>query len=57
MLPKRKYSQDRDIDVYQRILRTVSHRYIDLLKAAKDENGFLLDVLSFVNKYCFQFKY
>ncbi|CAF1545159.1 unnamed protein product [Rotaria sordida] len=38
MLAKKKYIQDEDFDAYQKTLRTVSHRYIHILKDAKDSS-------------------
>ncbi|CAF4835054.1 unnamed protein product, partial [Rotaria sp. Silwood1] len=36
MLAKTKYIQDEDFDAYQKTLRAVSHRYIHVIKDAKD---------------------
>ena len=38
LLAKRKYVQDQDFDAYQKVLRSISHRYIDALKDAKDSS-------------------
>ncbi len=38
LLAKRKYIQDQDFDAYQKVLRSISHRYIDVLKDAKDSS-------------------
>ena len=32
----RKYTRDKDFNVYQKVLRTVAHHWIDILKDAKD---------------------
>jgi len=32
---KRVYIQDQDFNAYQKVLRSISHRYIDVLKDAK----------------------
>ena len=36
MLVKRNYAQDKEFNAYSKVLRTVSHRYIDILKDAKN---------------------
>ncbi len=38
LLAKGKYIQDQDFDAYQKVLRSISHRYIDVLKDAKDSS-------------------
>ena len=38
MLAKKKYIQDEDFDAYQKTLRAVSHRYIKIIKDAKDSS-------------------
>jgi hypothetical protein len=38
ILAKEKYLQDQDFDHYQRVLRAVSHRYINIIKGAKDSS-------------------
>jgi hypothetical protein len=38
LLAKRQYIQDQDFDTYQKVLRSISHRYIDVLKDAKDSS-------------------
>ncbi|CAF2885444.1 unnamed protein product [Rotaria sp. Silwood2] len=35
---KTKYIQDQDFNAYQKVLRSISHRYIDVLKDAKDSS-------------------
>ena len=37
-LAKRKYIQDQDFNSYQSVLRSLSHRYIDVLQDAKDSS-------------------
>jgi hypothetical protein len=37
-LAKRKYIQDQDFNSYQKVLRSLSHRYIDVLKDAEDSS-------------------
>ncbi|CAF3764873.1 unnamed protein product [Rotaria magnacalcarata] len=38
MLAKKKYIEDQDFDTYQKTLRAVSHRYIHIIKDAKDSS-------------------
>jgi hypothetical protein len=38
MCAKKRYSENHDYDSYQKILRTISHRYIDIVKDAKDSS-------------------
>ncbi|CAF1585882.1 unnamed protein product [Didymodactylos carnosus] len=37
-LAKTKYIEDEDFDRYQKVLRALSHRYIDVIKDAGDSN-------------------
>ena len=51
MLAKKIYIQDEDFDSYQKVLRTVSHRYIHIIKvvndsSAEEEFAFSLVILS-----------
>ena len=39
MLAKKEYIQDEDFDSYQKVLRTVSHRYIHIIKDANDSSA------------------
>ncbi|CAF0908763.1 unnamed protein product [Rotaria sordida] len=38
ILAKRKYIQDQDFNSYQKVVQSISHRYIDVLKDAKDSS-------------------
>ena len=36
MSAKKSYIHDNDFDAYQKVLRSISHRYIKIIKDAKD---------------------
>ena len=38
MLAKQKFLQDVDFDAYQKVLRTISHHYMDVIKEVKDSS-------------------
>ena len=38
-LGKNKYILDKDFDAYQKVLRSISHRYIDILKDTIDSSN------------------
>ncbi len=38
MLAKKQSIKNEDFDVYQKVLRNVSHRYIHIIKGARDVN-------------------
>ncbi|CAF1594245.1 unnamed protein product, partial [Didymodactylos carnosus] len=38
ILAKQKYIQSKDIDAYKTVLRSISHRYIRVLKDSKDSS-------------------
>ena len=50
MLVKRNYAQDKEFNAYSTVLRTISHRYVPILKDGKDtsdEEWFLCYVAFF----------
>ena len=38
MSTKKSYIHDNDFDAYQKVLRSISHRYIKIIKDAKDSS-------------------
>ena len=53
---KAKYMQDKDFDAYQKVLRALSHRYINVIEDAtdsSDEGSFHWSYSFLVNKYLF----